>query len=209
MEIVRQGSRHALPATLCALATAACLAAAAAHAEAPTAKVVAWQVEPNARPSHYAAVAPSATNLNVASVVLACEKAGDRHVLKLQLYLTDDGPLLPEGATPADLRAQPGAEIAIDGRIFPVNLLFGDQYAVLADRQVDGFAALSDGLVDEMATGRTMTLRLDLLTAHRSPANGFDGEAVVELEAGGGRAAIQAVRRCASPAAKQTVGLVH
>jgi len=209
MEIVRQGSRHVVPAALCALAAAACLSAATAHAEAPAAKIMAWKVEPNAQPSHYAAVAPSATNLNVASVVLACEKAGDRNVLQLQLYLTDDGPLLPEGATPADLRAQPGAEIAIDGRIFPVSLLFGDQYAVLADRQVEGFAALSDGFVDEMAKGRTMTVRLDLLADHRGVTNGFDGEAVVDLEAGGGRAAIQAVRLCASPAAKQTVGLAH
>lgn len=212
MEIVRQGSRHVLPATLCALAAAACLSAGSAQAEAPAtseAKVMVWQVEPDAPLSHYAAVAPSATNLNVASVVLACEKAGDRSVLQLQLYLTDDGPLLPKGATPADLTTRPGAEIAIDGRIFPVSLLFGDQYAVLADRQVEGFAALSDGLVDEMAKGRTMTVRLNLLADHRGIADGFDGEAVVDLEAGGGRAAIQAVRRCASPTANQTVGLVH
>ena len=208
MEIVRQGSRHILPATLCALAAAACLSAAAAHAEAPGARVLAWKVEPNAQPSHYAAVTPSATNLNVASVVLACERAADRNVLQLQLYLTDDGPLLPDGATPAGLKAQPRAEIAIDGRIFPVSLLFGDRYAVLADRQVEGFAALSDGLVDEMVRGRTMTVRLDLL-ADRRDANAFDGEAVVDLEAGGGRAGIQAVRRCASPAADRTVSLVH
>ncbi|HEU5096614.1 MAG TPA: hypothetical protein VFT77_15730 [Reyranella sp.] len=208
MEIVRQGSRHVVPATLCALAAAACLSA-AAYAEAPAAKIMAWKVEPNAQPSHYAAVAPSATNLNVASVVLACERAGDRNVLQLQLYLTDDGPLLPDGATPADLKARPGAEIAIDGRVFPASLLFGDQYAVLADRQVEGFAALSDSLVDEMANGRTMTVRLDLLADGHGAANAFDGEAVVNLEAGGGRAAIEAVRRCASPAADRTVGLVH
>ena len=209
MEIVRQGSRHIVPGTLCALAAAACLSATTAYAEAPAAKVMAWKVEPNAQPSHYAAVAPSATNLNVATVVLACERAGDRNVLQLQLYLTDDGPLLPGGATPADLKAQPGAEIAIDGRIFPVSLLFGDQYAVLADRQVEGFAALSDALVDEMAKGRTMTVRLDLLADRHGGANAFDGEAVVDLEAGGGRAAIQAVRRCVSPAVDRTVGLVH
>lgn len=208
MRIVRQGSRHILPGLLCALALAAVACpAATARAEAPAAKVLAWRVEPDARPSHYAAVAPSETNLNVESVVLACERAGDRNVLQLQLYLTDDGPLLPRGATPADLKDQPRAEIAIDGRVFPVSLLFGDAYAVLADRQVEGFAALSDGLVDAMANGRRMTLRLDLVVGRAGATDAFDGEAVVDLKAGGGSAAIEAVRRCASPATGRTVGL--
>ncbi len=210
MEWVRQGSRHTLPAILRALAMAACISAAAtAQAETPAAKPVAWKVEPNAQPARYAVAEPARTNLNISNVVLACESAGDRDILQLQLYLTDDGPLLPQGASTADLKDAPGAEIVIDGRVFPASLLFSDDHAVLADQQVDGFAALSDGVVDAMAKGRTMTLRLDLVAERPGVADPFDGEAAIDLQAGGGSAAIQAVRHCAAPATDRTVGLHH
>jgi hypothetical protein len=205
MKIVRQEGMQVLSAILHALAAAACLFATAARAEASGAGGVVWKVEPNAQPAHYAAAEPSRTNVNVASVVLACENAGDRSVLQIQLYLTDDGPLLPNGAAPSELKDEPRAEISIDGRIFPVNLLFSDDHAVLADGQVDGFAGVSEQLVEAMAKGRTMTLRLDLLAKPPGAPAEFDGEAVVDLEAGGGRAAVQAVRRCVSAGTDRTV----
>ena len=52
-----------------------------------------WAVEQGTEEPSYAVVEPVATNLNIDTVVLACEEALGRRVLQLQLYLTDDGPL--------------------------------------------------------------------------------------------------------------------
>jgi len=208
MEIVRQEGTSVLSAILRALAVAACLFATAARAETPAPQsLVAWKLEPDDKPARYAMVEPSRTNLNIASVVLACESVGDRSVLQLQLYLTDDGPLLPVNAARPQLKDEPRAEIAIDGRVFPVSLLFSDDHAVLADGQVENVASVSDALVDAMAAGRTMTLRLDLLAEPPGAPAAFDGEAVVDLGGGNGRAAVEAVRRCMAPARDRTVGL--
>lgn len=208
MKIVGQEGISVLSATLRALAVVACLGATAARAEMPAPQsLVAWKLEPDAKPSRYAVAEPSRTNLNIANVVLACESVGDRNVLQLQLYLTDDGPLLPVNAAPPQLKGEPRAEIAIDGRVFPVSLLFSDDHAVLADGQVENVASVSDGLVDAMAAGRTMTLRLDLLAEPPGAPAAFDGEAVVDLSGGNGRAAVEAVRGCAAPASDRTVGL--
>ncbi|HEY6983217.1 hypothetical protein [Reyranella sp.] len=207
MEIVRQGSRHVLPAIAHASAVAVCLFASVAAADVIRAEPVAWKLEPDGKPASYAVVEPSRTNMNIADVVLACESAGERSVLQLQIYLTGDGPLLPRGIPASKLKDEPRAEISIDGKIFPVSLLFGDDHAVLADHQVDGFAGLSDELVDAMAKGRTMTLRLDLVAEPPGTAAAFDGEAVIDLQAGNGGAAVDAVRRCVAPARDRTVGL--
>lgn len=210
MEIVRQEGISVLSATLRALAVAACLVATTARAEMPAPEsLVAWKLEPDAKPARYAVVQPSRTNLNIENVVLACESVGDRSVLQLQLYLTDDGPLLPVNAAPPQLKDEPRAEITIDGRIFPVSLLFSDDHAVLADGQVDNFASVSDALLDDMAAGRTMTLRFDLLAEPPGTPAAFDGEAVVDLRGGNGQAAVETVRRCAASARDQTVDLGH
>jgi hypothetical protein len=141
--------------------------------------------------------------------VLACENAHDRNVLQLQLYLTNEGPLLPKGADASRLKAAPRAEVDIDGKIFPVSLLFGDDHAVLADGEVEGFAGVSEPLVDAMAKGKTMTLRLDLLAEPRGTKAAFDGAAVIDLRADGGSAAIGAMRQCISPMKNRTVGLTR
>lgn len=207
MEIVRQGSRYVLPAIVHASAVAGCLLATAAGAEVIRAEPVAWKLEPDARPASYAVVEPSRTDMNIADIVLACEGAGEQKVLQLQIYPTDDGPLRPKGAVASQLRDDPRAEISIDGKVFPVSLLFSDDHAVLADRQVDGFASLSDALVDAMANGRAMTVRFDLVAERRGAPAAFDGEAVIDLQAGNGGGAVQAVRRCVVPARDRTVGL--
>ena len=157
-----------------------------------------WELEQDVEPPSYAVIEPESTNLNIDSVVLACEEAGDARVLQLQIYLSTEGPLLPKGVAPQRLKDDPRAEIAIDGHVFPVELLFADDYAVLADETEQMFPALSERLLDAMATGRIMVLRFDLLAERAGQPAAFDGEAVIALQAGAGGAAVSAVRRCAT-----------
>ena len=168
----------------------ACLGAVPAFAD--------WKLERDVDPPGYAVVEPESSNLNIDSVVLACEEAGDSRVLQLQIYLSTEGPLSPNGAAPQPFKDDPRAEIAIDGRVFPVGLLFADNYAVLADETEHVFPRLSEGLLDAMATGRIMVLRFDLLAERAGQPAAFDGEAVVALRDGEGGAAVSAVRRCAT-----------
>lgn len=209
MQIVGKGDNRVLAAILCARALAAGLFATVvvvttAHAGTSAFEAVAWKLEPGDQPAHHAVAAPSRTNVNLANIVLACERAGDRHVLQVQLYLTDEGPLLPKGAVASQLRDEPSVEIGIDGRIFPASLLFGDDHAVVANAQVGNVAGVSDALIDAMAVGRTMTLRFGLLTRPPGTPAAFDGEAVIDLQADGGRAAVEAVRRCIAPSVDRT-----
>jgi hypothetical protein len=95
MESVRQGSRHVLAGVVCTLAVATFLSGTAVRAEPPGAELLAWKLEPNSSPARYAVVEPTQTDLNVASIVLACENARDGNVLQLQLYLTNEGPSCP------------------------------------------------------------------------------------------------------------------
>jgi hypothetical protein len=209
MESVMQGSRHVFAGVVCTLAVATCLSGTVLRAETPEAALVAWKLEPNSSSARYAVVEPTQTNLDVASVVLACENAYDRNVLQLQLHLTNEGPLLPKGADASQLKAAPRAKVEIDGKIFPVSLVFGDDHAVLADSEVGGFAGVSEPLVDAMAKGKTMTLRFDLLAERPGTKASFDGTAVIDLRADGGSAAIGAMRQCVSPMKNRTVGLTR
>jgi hypothetical protein len=167
---------------------ATCVSGTAVRAETLGAELVAWKLEPKTSPPHYAVVEPTQTNLDVASVVLACETTHERSLLQLQLYLTGEGPLLPKDADASQLKADPRAEVEIDGKIFPLSLLFGDDQAVLADGEVRGFAAVSELLVDAMAGGKTMTLRLDLLAEPPGTKAAFDSTAVINLR---GNAAVR------------------
>jgi hypothetical protein len=157
----------------------------------------AWKVEENVETPSYAVTEPTRSNLNIDSVVLMCEAAGDERVLQLKIYLTDDGPLRPNGVTPEKLKPDPRAEISVDGKVFPVGILFADEFAVLADGEHEHFPLLSDRLLDAMTKGKRMVLRFDLAAEQPGQAAAFDGEAQVELAP----AAISAVRRCATPTA--------
>jgi hypothetical protein len=209
MKSIRQGSSHVLAGIMCTLAVATGLSGTAVRADTSAAKLVAWKLDPNSSPARYAVVEPTQTNLNVASVVLARENAHDRNVLQLQLYLTNEGPLLPKGADASRLKADPRAEVEIDGKIFLVSLLFGDDYAVLADGEMGGFAGVSESLVDAMAKGKTMNLRLDLLAEPPGTKAAFDGAVVIDLHADGSSAPIEAMRQCVSPMKNRSVGLTR
>lgn len=117
---------------------------------------------------------PAAANVNVDTVVLACEEGWDT-------------------------RAAPQAAITIDRRTWPVALLFADDYVVLADTEHGPFPALSDQLLAAMQAGTQMTLHFDLLDEWPGQPASFDSEAVIDLQAPGGREAIAAMRRCVDP----------
>lgn len=173
-----------LPATLLALASLAI--------GAPDA-LAAWKTEPGVAVPSYAVAPPDQVDVNVDSVVLMCEPSGEpTPVLQLQLYLADDGPLLPRGASAAALKAAPRAELAIDGRVFPVDLYFADDHVVVADDHA-GVPGLSGALVDALQKGHRLAIRLDLLAEPAGRPAAFDGT----LEVGLSARAIAAVRACA------------
>jgi hypothetical protein len=158
----------------------------------------AWKLERDVEPPSYAVIEPESSNLNIDSVVLTCAAASNAIVLQLQIYLSTEGPLSPKGAAPQQLKDDPRAEIAIDGRVFPVGIFFADDFAVLADQTEQRLPALSEGLLDAMATGSVMVLRFDLLAERGGQPAAFDGEAVIALQASSGGAAVSTVRRCAT-----------
>lgn len=167
-----------------------------------------WKLEQGVDPPSYAVIDPVRTNLNVDSVVLACEEIGDRGGLQLQLYLSTEGPLAPKDIPPQGLKDEPRAEIEIDGRIFPAGLYFADDYVVLADEARGMFPVLSDRLLEAMESGRTMVVRFDLLSEPAGQPASVDGELVIGLQAGPGGAAVAAVRRCAEPATDRRLDTV-
>ena len=157
--------------------------------------LAAWKTEPGVATPSYAVAEPSRNDLNVDSIVLMCEPSGEATpVLQLQLYLTDDGPLLPRGAKAEALKGEPRAELAIDGRVFPVGLFFADDHVVVADADQDRTPRLSEKLVDALQNGRHLVMRLDLLAEPAGKPAAFDGTLEVELAP----KAIAAVRRCAT-----------
>jgi hypothetical protein len=158
-----------------------------------------WVVEQGTDDPSYAVVEPATTSVNIDKVVLACEQAWTGRVLQLQLHLVENGLLQPNYPHAQPLRDNPRAVILVDKKIFPVSLLFADDYVVLADAQKEPVASLSDQLIDALQSGSLMTLRFQLLDELPDQPPVFDGEAVMDLRAPGGREAIAAVTRCADP----------
>ncbi len=169
-----------------------------------------WTLEQGVDQPSYALVEPRSRNLNLDVVVLACEPADDRRVLQLQLYLTNDGPLMPHGVAAGRAKHDPRAEIVIDGHVFPVGLLFAEDHVVVSDETRGMFPLLSERLLDAIEQGTAMRLRFDLVRETPGHPAAFDGEAVVDLQAGPAEArgkAVAAVRRCATEPAPQNVAL--
>ena len=169
-----------------------------------------WTIERDVDPPGYAVIEPGRSDLNIDAVVLACEADDDRRILQLQLYLTNDGPLMPLGATAGSAKAEPRAEVVIDGHVFALALLFADEYVVMADETERLVPRLSERLLDAMEEGATMRLRFDLVAEPAGQPAAFDGEAVIDLRAGQtgmlGKA-VAAVRRCAPAASLHSAEL--
>lgn len=169
-----------------------------------------WTLEQGVDVPSYALIEPRSRNLNLDVVVLACEQAEDRRIPQLQLYLTNDGPLMPDGVAAGRAKAEPRAEIVIDDHVFPVGLLFAEDHVVLSDETQVMFPRVSERLLDAIEQGTTMRLRFDLVAESPGRPAAFDGEALVDLQGGpAGRRgeAVAEVRRCATSPAAQTVAL--
>ena len=159
----------------------ASFAAACAYAQQANAVSTRWEIEQGVEVPSYAAAEPTATDLNIDTVVLGCEQAGRGKALQLQLYLSDDGRLRPIGASPAALTEDPQASIAIDGNLYPVTLMFADDHVLLADDLGGALPRLSDQLIDAMQKGRTMTLQFELLMPRPGRPAGFDSKATFSI----------------------------
>ena len=157
---------------------------------------VGWELERDAETPSYAVTEPASTNLNIDSVVLSCEQGPSQRGLQLRLYLSGDGPLAPLGAG-KDLKDDPTVDLIIDGLSYFAQLLFADDFVVVADTADGAMPLLSDALLDVLQAGRQMEMRFLLVKVTDGQAPAFDGIAVVELQAGPGGKAVAAVRRCA------------
>ncbi len=146
-------------------------------------------------PRIYAITRQMRTNLNVHSLVLACEEVEERKILQLQIYPANPEPILPRGASPDDMKGQPRAEMTIDGRTFPVMVAFGGDYAVLADREEESLPYLSAALAAALESGQVLMLRFDLVREAEGQPPALDGELEVDLTAGEGRSALAAVHQ--------------
>jgi hypothetical protein len=184
-----------------------CLLVSWALAETP--RLEGWTLEPGVDAPSYAVTEPVSSNLNIDTVALLCEEGASSRIVQLQLYLSDAGPLAPKGVAASALKPNPRVEVVIDRRAFAANLYFADDYALVADSERERYPMLSESLLEAMAHGRTMTLRFDLVAKAAGKAPAFDSEAVIDLLAGRGGQAVNAVRRCATPAADRFVGIAR
>ena len=160
-----------------------------------------WDLEQGVPSPSYAATEPERTDLNVDIVALTCEAGPKRRGLQLRLYLSSLGPLAPKGVVA--LKDDPRVELAIDGVSRPGDLMFADDFVLVADAADGRMPLLSDSLLDALQTGRRLELRFDLVSEPAGQAPSFDSTVVVDLQAGPGGAAVAAVRRCAGEPAQQ------
>lgn len=190
------------------LAFSACLSALAAPslAGAPNSArpAVGWEVEKGVDKPSYAVVEPSRTDLNIDTVVLLCEQGPKTPVVQLRLYLSGNGPLAPTGV--ANLKDDPKVELAIDNANHKVDLLFADDFVVLADASEGMMPLLSAKLLDALQAGKRMELRfLYVQEVKGGRTRPVDATAVVELQAGPGGSAVAAVRSCGGETAAPQV----
>lgn len=155
-----------------------------------------WGLEANVRDPSYAVAEPTSTDLNVDVVVLSCEQGPEKRGLQLRVYLSGAGPLAPKAAAAA-LKDDPRVELVVDGVSQTADLLFADDFVVVADSADGTMPLLSNAFLDKLQAGRRLELRFDLVQEPHGQAPAFDGSAVVDLQAGSGSRAVAAVRRCA------------
>jgi len=177
-------------ATLCTLSAASFAADTGDSKQLPAG----WVLEKDVRAPSYALTEPLSSDVNIDTVVLSCEQGPSRRGLQMRLYLSDDGPLAPRSGA-AHLKDDPKLQLVIDDVKHPMQLLFADDYVVLADAADGTLPLLSNTLVDSLQAGLHLELRFDLVDAPHGQAPAFS-QAVVDLQAGAGGKAVAALRRC-------------
>lgn len=146
-------------------------------------------------PRIYAITKSMRTNLNLAAVVLACEQTEGRNSVQLQLYPSNQEPILPAGASPEDMKDEPRAELAIDDRSYAVQVAFGGDYAIVMDNVDGDLPVLSAKLLEALETGKSLRLRFDLVREAAGQPASFDGDVEIDLHAGEGTGALATIRR--------------
>jgi hypothetical protein len=126
--------------------------------------------------------------------VLSCEQGQDRRGLQLRLYLSGIGPLAPQGAE--NLKDDPSVEFVIDDVRHSVQLLFADDFVVVADSADGVTPLLSDTLLDALQEGQRMELRFQALPL-RSRKSGPSGYFTSCAERGGASTSAKSPRQTA------------
>jgi hypothetical protein len=175
---------------------ALCLLLAGALAGADAQDRKGWQLEAGVRHPSYAFTTPSTTDIDIDTLVLTCNEVGNSMILQLEIYPVAGLPLIPRGAAASDLRETPHLQLSVDGRVFPVSMLFADDHLLVADAAIGRIPVISRPLVDAMAGGHVLKLRFQLLATHAASVASYDAEATVDLQAGKGGGALGIVRDC-------------
>lgn len=152
-----------------------------------------WHLERGVDAPSYAMATLSSADLDLDMAVISCEQGPTRRGLQLGLYLSGPGPLAPQAAGP--LKEDPSVTLVIDGVSHPAQLLFADDFVLVADSADGATPLLSDAVIDALETGRRLEFRFDLLPEPPGQLAHVDASAAVDLDDG---TAITAVRRCAT-----------
>lgn len=170
-----------------------------------------WELEQKVDDPSYASIEPTKSNLNIDVLVLTCAVTRTSSLLQLELYLSTEGPLLPEGVEPGQLTSDPRVVIAIDGQTFLATMFFADDHILIANEAADSIPSISEALIDAIQNGEEMTILFDLVSKP-SRQSVFDGKAVFDLQANKGGGAVASVRRyCLVPDMRRLseIGSLH
>ncbi|WP_428668516.1 hypothetical protein [Reyranella sp.] len=175
-----------------------CLAAGQAVAgDAPPTPSAGWQFERDVAWPTYALLEPTITDLNIDVMVLLCEQTERQVGLQLRLYPSEPGPLRSSRSAPVDL--DPDIVIEIDGRRHDAQILFADDFMVVADAADGPVPILSASLIAALQIGRHFAMTFRPVEVPRSSTSTPALQVTADLQAGIGGAAIAAVRRCGVP----------
>lgn len=156
-----------------------------------------WQLEREVESPTYALLEPSTADLDIDVMVLSCEQTERGVGLQLRLYPSEPGHLRLSHSTPVDL--DPDIVIEIDGQRHAAQLLFAEDFVVVADATDGSVPVLSPSLIESLRTGRRFAMNLHLIEASRSSSPTPALQITADLQEGIGSAAVAAVRRCGAP----------
>jgi hypothetical protein len=151
-----------------------------------------WQLKSGQGQSLFAVAAPTQSTLNLKMAAVACEFVDGAKVFHLQLYPSGEGPLLPTGANPSQLKDQARVRLEIDGSVIQASIYFAGEFAVVANQISGGKPVLTAAVGTALEKGKQLTVRLDLIKEQRADVP-FDAYAIFNLA--DGQASIAAVRR--------------
>jgi hypothetical protein len=156
-----------------------------------------WQLERDVDFPTYAFLEPTTSDLDIDVMVLSCEQTGRKVGLQLRLYPSEPGPLRSSHSAPVDLESE--IVIEIDGRRHAAQLLFADDFVVVADASDGAVPVLSASLVASLQTGRHLMMKLRMVKASPSSIPTPPFRIIAELQAGIGGTAVNTLRRCGAP----------